>query len=187
MNFVWPGTVRRFAALSVAAAAVLGGVALTASPAHASTAICLDANAQQAYDFGAVIQFQCNDSDNFQNWTTTEVGGADGGYLVRLQNNGTGYCLDADAGDIGDFGEVIQWQCSSSDNYQLWILHPTSSGAIFESYGAWLQGESYCLDADAQQTYDYGSIIQWQCNTSDPYQNWFGQSTDGDVLQNVGA
>ena len=62
-------TRRRFAALSVALAPVLAGLAFTASPAQAATSItCLDANAQQVYNGGAVIQWGCSASDPYQLW-----------------------------------------------------------------------------------------------------------------------
>src|SRR5579862_9372839 len=110
-RLTWPrrsrtSTRRRFAAGSVALAAVLAGLAFTAGPAHASgTGFCLRANPQQADDFGAVIQWQCDDSDNSQNWTVTEVADPPGvGLLVQVKNNGTSQCLDADADQAYNFG-----------------------------------------------------------------------------------
>jgi uncharacterized protein YaaQ len=177
----------RVAACSVAAAAVLGGTAFAATPASAATPMCLDANTQQAYNFGAVMQWQCDDSKNSENWTITDLGSADGGFLVSIKNNATGLCVDADAQQVYDFGSIIQWQCNTSDPFQMWILKATSEGVTFENYGPYLQGVNDCLDADAQQVNDNGGIIQWACNASDPYQNWVGQTSDNDVLQNVGA
>jgi len=128
-RLTWPGRSgttarRRFAAGSVALAAVLAGLAFTAGPAHASgTGFCLRANPQQADDFGAVIQWQCDDSDNSQNWTVTEVADPPGvGLLVQVKNNGTSQCLDADADQAYNFGMIIQWSCNASDPYQLWML-----------------------------------------------------------------
>lgn len=119
---------RRFAAGSVALAAVLAGVAFAASPAHASTSstgYCL--RAVQAKDFGQIVQYQCDDSDNLQNWTSTFVNVPNGDttppdpFLVQVQNNSTGYCLDADAQKVQDYCPIIQWQCGNfSDPYQLW-------------------------------------------------------------------
>jgi Ricin-type beta-trefoil lectin domain len=188
---------RRFAAGSVALATVLAGVGFAASPAHASTSstgYCLRATTAQ--DFGQIVQYQCDDSDNLQNWTATQVAVPNGdtpppdnGILIQDRNNSTGYCLDADAQQIQDFGSIISWQCSPSDPYQLWIISSNSTGIELENYGAWLyHGASYCFDADAQQVQDYGAVIQWPCgNLSDPYQLWYPLASDYHVQQNVGA
>jgi len=189
---------RRFAAGSVALAAVLAGVAFAASPAHASTSstgYCLRATTAQ--DFGQIVQYQCDDSDNLQNWTVTQAAVPNGdtpppnagAILFQFQNNAaSSYCLDADAQQIQDFGSIISWQCNSSDPYQLWMPVSTSTGLGLENYGAWLyHGASYCLDANAQHVQDFGAVIQWQCNSSDPYQLWVPLASDHHVVQNVGA
>jgi hypothetical protein len=187
---------RRLAAGSVALAAVLAGLAFTAGPAHASsTGYCL--LAVGSYEFNPIVQYQCDDSDNYENWTVTQAAVPNGdtpppdygGLLVQFRNNGaSSYCLDANATQIQDFGQIIEWGCDSNDPYQLWIPIATSGAEAFENYGAWLiNGASYCLDADAQQTNDFGPVIQWQCNSSDPYQLWFPVASDYHVLQNVGA
>jgi hypothetical protein len=180
---------RRLAVVcSAALAACLAGAAFTAAPAGASAApMCLDADAGTPYDYGAVIQWQCNDSDNYQNWTFTFVDDEVGDQVFQIQNNGTGMCLDADAQQMYNYGAVIQWQCNSSDPYQDWFWVPNPGGAELESVASWEQRSALCLDADAGTPYDYGAIIQWQCNNTDPYQLWFQQTTDVYVLQNVGA
>jgi hypothetical protein len=185
---------RRFAAGSVALAAVLAGLAFAAGPAHASgTGYCL--YAVGSLDFQPIVQYTCDDSENYQNWTVTQAAVPNGdtppppdGILLQFQNNGaSSFCLDADAQQTEDFGKIIEWGCDSSDPYQLWIPLATTSGDAFENYGAWLNGASYCLDADAQDVIIYGMVIQWQCNTSDPYQLWVPVPSDHDVIQNVGA
>jgi hypothetical protein len=185
---------RRFAAGSVALAAVLAGLAFAAGPAHASgTGYCLRAVGSNL--FNPIVQYQCDDSDNYQNWTVTQAAVPNGdtpppplGILVQFRNNAaSSYCLDADAQQIQDFGKIIEWGCDSSDPFQLWVPVATASGDAFENYGAWLHGASYCLDADAQEVQDFGQIIQWQCNSSDPYQLWVPVASDHHVLQNVGA
>lgn len=184
---------RRFAAGSVAIATVLAGVAFAAGPAHASgTGYCL--LGVGAFDFNPVVQYTCDDSDNYQNWTVTQVGVPNGdatppgGVLLQFENNGaSSFCLDADAADIQEFGKIIEWGCNASDTYQLWIPLAASDGTTYENYGAWLHGASYCLDADAQDVIVYGKVIQWPCSTSDPFQQWVPVPSDNDVIQNVGA
>ena len=183
---------RRFAAGSVALAAVLAGLAFAAGPAHASgTGYCLRAVGSNL--FNPIVQYQCDDSDNYQNWTVTQAAVPNGdtpppplGILVQFRNNAASRQYD-DAQQIQDFGKIIEWGCDSSDPFQLWVPVATASGDAFENYGAWLHGASYCLDADAQEVQDFGQIIQWQCNSSDPYQLWVPVASDHHVLQNVGA
>ena len=101
MNFVRFSP--RLAACSVALAAALGGVGFAANPASAATyPSCLDANRQVASGPGSVIQWYCNDSDNYQNWTVIRVGQEHSGSgpeipLYVIKNNQTSQCLDADA------------------------------------------------------------------------------------------
>jgi hypothetical protein len=182
---------RRLAVVcSAALAACLAGAAFTAAPAGASAApMCLDADAGTPYPGGAVIQWQCNDSDNYQNWTFTPLYGLEDDLVFQIQNNGTGLCLDADSQQMYNYGAVIQWGCNSSDPYQDWIWVDNPGGLELETVASWEQGSDLCLDADAQQTYDYGAIIQWQCNNTDPYQLWSSQPSSKYVyvLQNYGA
>ena len=193
MNFVRFSP--RLAACSVALAAALGGVGFAANPASAATyPSCLDANRQVASGPGSVIQWYCNDSDNYQNWTVIRVGQEHSGsgpeiLLYVIKNNQTSQCLDADAQQAYPGGAVIQWPCDygSFDGYVMWIRTQTPEGYSFQNAGATYQGGALCLDANAQQTYNFGKIIQWPCQASDPFQNWFVQTTDHDGLQNVGA
>ena len=183
---------RRLAAGSVALAAALAGLAFNAGPAHASgLGFCLDANAQQAHNFGKIIQWQCDDSDNYQNWTFTLVANPPGvGALFQFKNNGTGYCLDANAQQVYDGGAIIQYSCDASDPYQLWMVNPHAGNEAigeFRNYGAYTRGAADCLDANAQQVYDGGAIIQYSCDASDPYQQWTVVPSDKAVVQNVGA
>jgi hypothetical protein len=173
---------RRFTVCSVALAAVLASVALTTGPASAETApgTCLDANAGQVYDGGAIIQWGCNSDDPYQGWEAVWTANTPYGAVYQLQDlgalddNNAADCLDADAGQVYDGGAVTQWGCDASDPYQLWIFHFIgNSDFTLQNYGALIyQGAADCLDADAQQVYDGGAIIQWGCNTSDPYQQW---------------
>ncbi len=176
---------RRFALVLVALAAVPASLAFTTSPAQAATSTCLDANAQQVYNFGAIIQWDCSASDPYQQWMpkaaaiNPNLPPPPAGQLVELQNvgaldnNNAADCLDADAQQVYNFGAVIQYGCNPGDTYQQWILMQAPSGYyVLENYGAYLQGAADCLDADAQQVYDNGAIIQYGCNENDPFQQW---------------
>jgi hypothetical protein len=199
---------RRLAVLAVALAAVGAGLALSTSPAHASgVSICLDANAQQVQNYGPVIQFQCNPNDSYQQWTALKFGHTSDGILVQLENvgavdaQGNHYCLDANAQQIYNYGAVIQWECDSTDAFQLWNMIKVSPGHYeFQNWGALREGQfqlggarhngaSVCLDANAQNVGNYGGIIQYKCNSGDLYQQWTrGVNAQGNVfLQNVGA
>jgi hypothetical protein len=192
-------TRRRIALLSVALAAVPASLALTMSPAHAATSTCLDANAQQVYDFGAIVQWDCSATDPYQQWTPMAAPVNPNlppplGQLVELQNvgaldnNNAADCLDADAQQVYDGGAIIQWGCNPGDTYQQWMMIQTSAGYLFENYGAYLNGAADCLDADAQQVYDNGAVIQYGCNEADPFQQWkpvFGGSFL--LLESVGS
>jgi hypothetical protein len=192
---------RRLAVVcSAALAAGLAGAAFTAVPASAATTgFCLDANAQQVYPGGAIIQWGCNYSDLYQQWSFNAITGSPYGELFQLQNTGAldvndaADCLDADAQQVYPGGAIIQYGCNSSDPYQLWIAKGSESGALvqfqFENYGALVNDDAAdCLDADAQQVYSGGAIIQYGCNSGDPYQIWQpSQGSVGGQLQNVGA
>jgi cell wall assembly regulator SMI1 len=199
---------RRLAALSVALAAVGAGLALTTSPAHASAPqICLDANAQQVQNYGAIIQFGCSYDDAYQQWTPVKVGHTANGILVRLESvgavdsQGHQYCLDADAQETYNYGAVIQFQCNSADPFQVWDMYKVSHGHfMIQSWGALRNGQTQfmgarhngatvCLDADAQNVGNYGSIIQFNCNSSDPFQQWTrAVNLQGNyILESVGA
>jgi hypothetical protein len=190
---------RRLAVFSVALAAALGGVAAAAAPASADVlqGTCLDANAQQVWDTGAIAQWQCQTDDPFQDWTLKFVEASPDGYLYQLQNLGAlendnaADCLDADANDVGDGGTIQQWGCNPADPYQLWIVSIVGRGTgTYQNYGALTQdGAAECLDADAQEVYSTGKIFQWACDSNDPYQEW--QLVNGPngsfVEQNLGA
>lgn len=198
---------RRFAVFSVALAAVLAGVALTTGPASASASVpqfthgtCLDANSGQVYDGGQIFQWECNASDLYQEWSAGLVEETAYGPVYQLQNvgaldvNNAADCLDADAGQVYDGGEIIQMGCDTSDPYQLWLITntaPADGGGAwsYQNYGALLQqGAADCLDAHAGQAYDTGAIIQWGCNTSDAYQLWQSAiGPNGQVLANIGT
>lgn len=177
---------------SVALTAVLGGVVFTAVPASAVTGpgTCLDAYAGQTYDYGSTIQWNCDTSDRYQQWVWNVVGNSSLGQLVQLQSVGdAGFCADADAQQTYDYGAVIQWGCNTNDPYQLWAWQVTPNGYSLQSYGAYLNGASECLDANSQEPFDYGAIIQWDCNSSDAFQLWNVESVSSNtvVLQNTGT
>lgn len=194
---------RRFAAGSVALAAVLASLAFTTGTAHAadggSPPFCLDANAGDVRDLGGIIQWSCSSTDAFQQWIVTKVPVPAGGralpantVLVQLQNVGAKKCLDAVASEVEDFGAIAQWTCNfnyndikDSDPYQLWIVNDSS----FENYGAYNLNEEDGLDANARDIGDFGQIMQYSLNTADPFQAWKAYSRIGQtlVLENIGA
>jgi hypothetical protein len=51
------------------------------------------------------------------------------------------------------------------------------------------QGTGTCLDADSTSVGDGGKIFQWDCNSSDKYQQWVVEGSVGDlpILKNVGT
>lgn len=177
-------TRRRFAVFSVAVATVLTSVALTAGPASAAgggPAFCLYADFQQVYPGGAVQQLGCENSNLFQEWNWTFVGTTAYGNVYQLQNYGALVtdtddakdCLAADAQQVGDGGAVIQSGCDASDLFQLWLVNDINQTVSIQNYGALVEDHTTdCLDADAQQVYDGGAVIQWGCNYSDLYQLW---------------
>jgi hypothetical protein len=198
---------RRLAVLSVALAAASASLALTTSPAHASTSpVCLDLNAQKVQNYGGIIQYGCSFDDPYQQWTPVTVGHTANGTLVRLESvggvdsQGNQYCLDADAQETYNYGAVIQYQCNSTDPFQIWDMYKVSGGHfVFQSWGALRNGQfqiwgsrhngaSECLDADAQNVGNYGSIIQYKCNSSDAFQQWNRTVIQNNyILQSVGA
>jgi hypothetical protein len=189
---------RRFAVFSVALAAVFAGAALTTGPASAATApgTCLDANAGQVYDGGAVMQWGCNGNDPYQQWRAEFAANTPYGAVYEIQNLGADYdnvadCLDANAGQVYDGGAIIQWGCNSNDPYQLWMFPGIGSSAFaMQNYGALIyQHAADCVDADAGQVYNGGAIIQWGCNTSDPFQQWQNvfSSHEGAASENIGT
>src|SRR5262245_56732889 len=127
---------RRFGAGSVALAAVLASLAFTTGSARAATPTCLDANAQQVYDTGAIVQWTCSitghNADPYQAWKVTQQPAGNpnvpySGELFQLENwgalngNRAADCLDADAQQVYDGGKIFQWGCDSNDPWQKWM------------------------------------------------------------------
>jgi hypothetical protein len=185
---------RRFARVLVGAAAigaVTAGITAAAAPALADTPqftgtvafqnvgardgnngfkyMCLDANSQEAHIFGGIIQWDCNTTDAWQNWTFVY----DGNGLYQLQNQADGYCLDADADNAGTGGSMVQWTCNPSDAFQQFYITNTGDGLSIKSVGASnLTGTPTCVDANYYQQYELGEIQQYPCDTSDTFQLW---------------
>ncbi|MEU8261595.1 RICIN domain-containing protein [Micromonospora sp. NPDC048999] len=84
---------------------------------------CLDANASDVRNGGVIFQWACNSTgDAFQRWWFSGSGqlNTNGDANAGLHNAGSGTCLDAQASDVGQNGNIIQWACSGSDLFQLW-------------------------------------------------------------------
>jgi hypothetical protein len=90
--------------------------------------------------------------------------------------------------------------------FQLWIMEGTEyeplendyhQSYLLVNYGALVvDGAADCLDANSDQMYDGGAIIQWGCNSNDPYQLWntiwpvddpINTSVSGYVFMNVAS
>jgi hypothetical protein len=114
--------------------------------------------------------------DGYQvNLGVAEQGLFGGGAIITLQSQGDGTCLDADASDVGDGGDIFQWSCSSGGAYEQWIIKGSSgSQPILENVGILdNNGKAYCLDADGTNKGNGAPIFQWGCNQSDSYQQWW--------------
>lgn len=88
----------------------------------AQPGMCVDADAQQPNNNGSIIQWTCNSGDPYQQWVVTVQSVPRKTYL-NFQNVGTGFCLDANAGQWGGAGSIIQWSCNLGDSWQLWVAH----------------------------------------------------------------
>jgi hypothetical protein len=101
---------------------------------------CLDADADQVYNSGAIIQWGCNASDPFQEWIAETPSGPGG--VIQFVNygallEGRDSCLDANAYQNYDGGGIIQWACNVNDPYQLWNHTPgTFGGYQFQVAGS---------------------------------------------------
>jgi hypothetical protein len=187
---------RRLAAVCAAALTLgLGAAAFTVvSAAPASAAInstpttsfwCLDANAQQVYDGGQISQYSCNGFDPYQSWSLQDVGRTNYGEAYKIFSDGA-YdtnnaldCLEANAYQVYNGGQIIQYGCNASDPYQEWIPSKNSFGTQWENYGDLLyNGVAMCLDAYGGQQYNGGTIMQYACNGYDEFQYW-GMSQTG--------
>jgi hypothetical protein len=92
------------------------------------------------------------------------------GYVLTLQDQGTGTCLDAESQQNYSGGTVWQWACNSGDTHQQWRVEGSEGEVpILRNVG----DSGMCLDAEAQQAYNGGKIMQWACNQSDPHQQWW--------------
>jgi hypothetical protein len=100
---------------------------------------CLDANAYQVYDGGAIIQWACDAGDPYQLWIISNNSNG----TVTFQNYGAliqqnaADCLDADAYGNMNGGPIFQWGCNASDPYQQWeyLSGPNGQGAAFVNEG----------------------------------------------------
>lgn len=87
---------------------------------------------------------------------------------------------------------AFQVQCNAAaaflisgkgSNWSAWVPYNSGAWARYISlaeqavYGFSFQlqshGDGTCLDADSRQPYDKGTIFQWRCRTTDPYQQWW--------------
>jgi hypothetical protein len=163
--------------------------AVTAGPASAAvgSGICLDANAQETYNFGAITQYNCNAYDQYQSWSYLNVYAPGPSYGRRFQIFNQGAynfkkaldCLDANAQQVYDGGQVMQYACDPNDYYQQWIQEPTDNGPVeWMNFGDLVyNGVAMCLDAYGGQEYHGGKIIQYACNANHSFQQWTFQDS----------
>jgi Ricin-type beta-trefoil lectin domain-like len=88
------------------------------------TGFCADADASNAGSYGSIIQWTCNSSDPFQLFYITDTGGGNLSIKSFGASNaaGTPICLDADFYNQNDFGDIMQYDCNTSDSFQLWSI-----------------------------------------------------------------
>lgn len=106
-----------------------------------------------------------------------------------------GTCLDANAQQVVPGGTVAQWECQTDDAYQNWtfkFVEASPDGYLYQvqNVGALDNDDAAdCLDADAYDVQDGGTIQQWGCDPTDPYQLWIITLLGGGAvsLQNYGA
>lgn len=133
---------------------------------------CLDAISSNTGNGGRIAQWPCDSSDSYQQWRV--VVGANN-YNPVLQNVGTGTCLDAISSDVRNGGKIAQWTCNTTgDPYQRWWFR--GSGQLNTNgnanAGVVNAGAGTCLDADASNVGQNGTVFQWACSGSDLYQLW---------------
>jgi Ricin-type beta-trefoil lectin domain/Lysozyme like domain len=103
-------------------------------------------------------------------------------FTFQLRSNGDGTCLDADSTDVGNGGKIFQWDCNSSDAYQLWeVTDIIGHLPLLENLGT-----GTCLDADGTDSGNGAPIFQWTCNSTDSHQQWWfygsgDMNTNGDA------
>jgi hypothetical protein len=96
-------------------------------------------------------------------------------------------CLDTYAPRIGNYQPIVQWGCdrSRTDAFENWTVTDVGSGL----YQLTNSGGGICLDSDARRPYSGSDIIQFACNSSDPYQLWYINPAGGGAwsIKNLGA
>jgi hypothetical protein len=96
-------------------------------------------------------------------------------------------CNADDAKIVSDNGS--DWDDWSGDGYQVNLtvaeegLYDGGSIVTLQS-----QGDGTCLDADSTDVGNGGKIFQWDCNSSDSYQQWIilGSAGNQPILENAG-
>jgi ricin-type beta-trefoil lectin protein/lysozyme-like protein len=100
-------------------------------------------------------------------------------------------CLEEDQCNADDAKIVsnngTDWSAWAGDGYQA-NLGVASQGIFGEIITLHSQGAGTCLDADSSDVGNGGKIFQWGCNSSDSYQRWLVEGTDGSqpILESVG-
>jgi hypothetical protein len=77
--------------------------------------------------------------------------------------------------DVRNGGKIAQWACNSSgDSYQRWWFSGSGQYNTNGNANAGLHnaGSGTCLDAEASDVGQNGTIFQWACSGSDHFQLW---------------
>jgi Ricin-type beta-trefoil lectin domain/Lysozyme like domain len=123
-----------------------------------------------AHDGTALDLWTCDSASSHQQWRVVLNGQGD----PMLESVASGRCLDTIAGQGRDGGGVQLWSCHSWDQHQLW--HGIGSGrldpggdasVVFEN-----DGSAHCLSTKAGDGVNGGVVYQWDCGTSNPYEQW---------------
>jgi hypothetical protein len=95
-------------------------------------------------------------------------------------------CNADDAKIVSDNGS--NWTPWDGDGYQV-NLGVAEEGLFSATLTLQSQGDGTCLDADSTDVGNGGKIFQWDCNSSDAYQQWVidGSAGSQPILMNVGT
>jgi hypothetical protein len=91
------------------------------------------------------------------------------GFVIQLQNRGSGGCLAAKKGAGGNGGTVWQWNCAHGGNYARWRVLRSAGGAPPHLQNV---GSGDCLAARKGAGGNGGTIWQWKCGRGGKYAHW---------------
>jgi hypothetical protein len=103
------------------------------------------------------------------------------GSVIRITNQVTGRCLDADLNTVNQNGTRVQlWDClPGTPGNQLWQVRNSLSGVALQS----LYPPYRCLDADINGWTNGVRVQLWDCNGT-AVQAWYMDSASGAPITN---